>query len=153
MVFMTNSSWECAEVSEAPQDWILATENGWGALVLWAAGPGNFVRVPKAMGDRFGKILHRLPNDGDQSEPFLLTDADLSAIDDDIDNYLAEADLPARPRGFDWYIRPPSGNDFAGEVFWSAVWAATTESLPYDRLRPWTMKGPAKEAMARMYRE
>lgn len=153
MVHMENSWWECAEVSEAPQDWILATENGWGALVLWAAGPANFVRVPKAKGDRFGKILHRLPDGRDQSESFLLTDADLSSIDDDIDIYLADVNLPPRPRGFDWYIRPPSRNDLAGEAFWSAVWAATTDSLPYDGLRPWTMKEPTKEAMARMYRD
>lgn len=152
MVFMTNDSWECAEVSEAPQGWILATENGWGALVVWAAGPGNFLRVPKAKGDRFGSIVHRLPDGGEQREPSLLTEADLSSIDDDIDFYLADADLPPRPRGFDWYIRPPSSNGLRGGAFWPAVWAATTEKLPYDSLRPWTMKGPAKEAMARLCR-
>jgi hypothetical protein len=36
---MTHDPWECTELSEAPNNWIRATENGWGALVLWAAGP------------------------------------------------------------------------------------------------------------------
>lgn len=31
---MTLDPWECTELSEAPQDWILATENGWGAKPL-----------------------------------------------------------------------------------------------------------------------
>jgi hypothetical protein len=151
MVSMTHDPWECTELSEAPQDWILATENGWGALVLWAAGPGNFARVRPAAGDRFGSIVRRLPGGGEQRQPFMLTEADMSSIDDDIDVYLAEADIPPRPRGFDWYIRRPFNYDLDDETFWSFVWAATTERLPHDGLRPSTMAGPAKEAMASFY--
>ncbi|MFC8411766.1 DUF5956 family protein [Arthrobacter sp. NPDC057259] len=32
-------------------------------------------------------------------------------IDDTIDEYLAAADIPPRPRGFDWYIRTPPRHD------------------------------------------
>lgn len=151
MVSMTLDPWECTELSEAPQDWILATENGWGALVLWAAGPGNFARVRPASRDRFGSIVRRLPGGGEQRQPFMLTEADLSSIDDDIDVYLAEAGIPPRPRGFDWFIRRPSNYDLDDETFWGVVWAATIERLPDDGLRPSTMAGPAKEAMASFY--
>ena len=151
MVSMTDDPWECIELPEAPQDWIVATENGWGALVLWAAGPGNFIKVRTAAHDRSGSIVRRLPGGGEQKKQFRLTEADLSSIDDDIDVYLAEADILPRPRGFDWFIRRPS-NDLDDETFWSVVWAATTEGLPQDGLSPSTMAGPAKEAMANFYR-
>ena len=140
-------------MSEAPQDWILATENGWGALVIWAAGPGNFARVRPASPDRFGFIARRLPGGGEQRQPFTLTEADLSSINDDIDVYLAEAGIPPRPRGFDWFIRRPSDFELDDDKFWAFVWAATTEGLPENGLRPSTMAGPAKEAMASFYRD
>lgn len=149
---MTHDPWECTELSEAPQDWILATENGWGALVVWAAGPGNFVRVRPPSSDRFGSIVRRLPGGEKERAPFRLTEADLSSIDDDIDSYLDEAGIPPRPRGFDWFIRRPTNDDTDDETFWGAVWAATTERLPVDGLRPSTMAGPAKKAMAGYYR-
>jgi hypothetical protein len=151
MTSMTDDVWECSELSEAPEDWIVATENGWGALVLWAAGPGNFVKVRTAAHDRSGSIVRRLPGHGEQRNSFRLTEEDLSSIDEDIDAYLAEADILPRPRGFDWFIRRPS-NDLDDERFWKVVWAATTEGLPDDGLRPSTMAGPAKEAMASFYR-
>ncbi len=59
---MNNDPWASAELAEAPAGWILATENGWGALVVWAAGQGNFVRVRAASGDRYGTVVHRLQN-------------------------------------------------------------------------------------------
>jgi len=81
----------------------------------------------------------------------MLAEADMSSIDDDIDVYLAEADIPPRPRGFDWYIRRPFIYDLDDETFWGVAWAATTEGLPDDGLRPSTMAGRAKEAMASFY--
>jgi hypothetical protein len=148
MMSMTDDVWECTELSEPPQDWIVATENGWGALVLWAAGPGNFVRVRTAAHDR---IVLRLPGSGEQGKPFRLTQGDLSSIDDDIDAYLAEAGILPRLRGFDWFIRRPC-KDLDDERFWSVVWAATVKGLPNDGLRPSAMAGPGKEAMASFYR-
>jgi hypothetical protein len=83
----------------------------------------------------------------------MLTEADLASIDDDIDVYLAEAGIPPRPLGFDWFIRRPPNYDMDDETFWADVWAATTERLPVDGLRPSTMAGPAKETMASFYRD
>lgn len=62
----------------------------------------------------------------------MLTEAGLSSIDDDIDVYLAEAGIPPRPRGFDWYIRRPFNYDLDDDAFWGVVWASTTERLPDD---------------------
>lgn len=150
---MTDEAWACTELVEAPEGWIPVIENGWSALVLWAAGPGNFVRVRRMSREWFGSILHRLPGGGEQREPFKLTEADLASVDDDIDLYLAEAGIPPRPRGFDWFIRRPSNDDFDDEPFWANVWAATIEQLPVDGLRPSKMVGPAKDAMDHVYRD
>ncbi|MBT2535634.1 DUF5956 family protein [Arthrobacter sp. ISL-69] len=148
---MNNDPWASAELGEAPAGWILATENGWGALVVWAAGQGNFVRVRAAAGDRLGTVVHRFQTGSAQLEPFVLTEADLESIDDDIDSYLAAAELPPRPRGYDWFIRRPPNTDLGEDAFWDAVWAASTATLPHDAVHPSTLKGSAKEALARMY--
>lgn len=149
---MDKDPWASTELAEAPSGWIRATENGWGALVVWAAGQGNFVRVPAAAGDRYGMVVHRDRNGSERQQPFVLAEADLESIDDDIDSYLADAGLPPRPRGYDWFIRRPPNTDPGEDGFWSAVWAATTATLPHDAVQPSMMRGFAKEALTRMYR-
>lgn len=148
---MTDEPWACTELSEAPEGWIPVVETGWAALVLWAAGPDNFVRVRPVSRERFGSLVRGLPGGREYREPFRLTEADLASVDDDIDVYLTEAGIPPRPRGFDWFIRRPS-KALDDETFWAEVWAAATEQLPVDGLRPSRMAGPAKDAMARFYR-
>ncbi|MEK0156993.1 DUF5956 family protein [Arthrobacter oryzae] len=147
---MNTDPWASPELTEAPAGWILATENGWGALVLWAAGQGNFVRVPLADRDRHGIIVQKFPDGSERRAPFVLTEADLQSIDDDIDTYLADAELPPRPRGYDWFIRPPD-TGLGADAFWSSVWAATTAAVPDDAVRPSTMKDPVREVLTRMY--
>lgn len=146
---MSKDPWAAAVLAEPPAGWIPATENGWGALVVWAAGLGNFVRVPKAAGDRHGIMIHQSPDGSERHEPFLLTGADLVSIDDDIDSYLADAGLPPRPRGYDWFIRRPANAN--QDSFWGAAWAAATAALRPDDVRPSTLKGPAQEALTHMY--
>jgi uncharacterized protein DUF5956 len=152
MAVMSNDPWESLEFSEAPAGWIPATDNGWGALVVWAAGPGNFVRVPAAPRDRHTVVVTHYPDGTEHRSPSLLTDAELESIDDDIDAYLADAGLPPRPRGYDWFIRRPPNTGSAEEEFWSAVWSATTAALPHDAMDPWKLKGPARDALTMMYR-
>lgn len=81
----------------------------------------------------------------------MLTKADLTSIDDDIDTYPAGAELPPRPRGYEWFIRRPTGIPVGEDAFWGALWAAATADLPADAVLPLTVKGPAREALARMY--
>ncbi|WP_338112569.1 DUF5956 family protein [Paenarthrobacter ilicis] len=152
MVGMTDEAWACPELSETPQDWIVATENGWGALVLWAAGPDHSARVRAAPGPRYGVMSRRLPEGGEESRPYKLTAADLSLIDDDIDEYLAEAGIPPRPRGFDWYIQRPSIVGVDDEAFWAEIWEAATEGLPATGARPSALAGPVGVTMAGFYK-
>ena len=148
---MSKDQWACPESAAAPSGWILATENGWGALAVWAAGAGNFVRVPSADRDRHGIVVHRQADGSERRELFVLTKAHLTSIDDDIDTYLADAELPPRPRGYDWFIRCPMGIPAGDGAFWGALWAAATAELPGDAIHPLMVKDPAREALARMY--
>ena len=148
---VSKDPWACPEPAAAPAGWILATENGWGALAVWAAGAGNFVRVPIADGERHGVVVHRHGDGRERREPFVLTKADLGSIDDDIDTYLADAELPPRPRGYDWFIRRPTHIPAGEDAFWGALWTAATAKLPGDAVHPLMLKGPAEEALARMY--
>ncbi|KUM37510.1 DUF5956 family protein [Arthrobacter sp. EPSL27] len=148
---MNEDAWACPELAEAPAGWILATENGWGALTVWAAGAGNFVRVPVAGRARQGNVVHRWPDGIERTEVFTLTEADLASIEDDIDAYLADAELPPRPRGYDWFIRPPARIALGEDTFWGVLWSAATAELPGDAVRPSTLKYPAREALAHMY--
>lgn len=148
---MSNDEWACPEADAAPAGWIVATENGWGALAVWAAGDGNFVRVRTAARQRHGIVVQSRSDGSEQHERFALTSADLKSIDDDIDSYLADAGLPPRPRGYDWFIRRPTRMPVGEDDFWGVLWAAATADLPAGAVLPLTVRGPAREAMARMY--
>lgn len=88
-------------------------DNGFQLVFLWAAGPERGSRVP-AEQPRFATVA-TVTEDGQHSshrEP--LTEDDLADIDESVNAYLAEAGLPARPRGYDWFCAtPPSLQDSA----------------------------------------
>lgn len=79
-------TWELIPIANKPDGSALLDETGWHSLLIMAAGPSNVVRVPKTEAAKY------------QDD-----------IDDSIDEYLADAPLPPRPRGFDWYLKLPEG--------------------------------------------
>lgn len=149
---MSDDPWGAGQASAAPEGWIPATENGWGALVVWAAGPLNVVRVAAAPRNRETVVVTGYSDGREVRKASRLTDADLESIDDDIDSYLAEAGLPPRPRGFDWYLRPPGAAAAGPDAFWAAVWEAATAGLPHDGLHPSRLRVAAVAALERLYR-
>jgi hypothetical protein len=85
-----------------------AIESGFGALVVWCAGPDHALRAPAADASQRQVTLQLTGPDGRQQRtlrPF--TDADQTAIDDDINCYLTAAGVQPRPPGFRWFIRLP----------------------------------------------
>jgi hypothetical protein len=149
---MSKDPWESVEVSEAPEGWLLATETGCGALVVWAAGTGNFVRLPALPRDRDTVVVAHFPDGSQRREASLLTDAELQSIDDDIDSYLGDAGLPTRPRGYNWFIRCPPNADIGADTFWATVWTATMTGLVDDAVRPSQLKDAARQTLASIYR-
>ena len=97
-------------------------ENGWGALMGWAAGEENLRRHPTSDAGR--TVTGYIEQAGEREafeEPF--TSDDRKEIDDEIDAYLREADLPPRPRGYVWMIRVPDSHT-SPETFLEDVDAA-----------------------------
>ena len=84
-------------------------ENGWGALMGWAAGSENLRRQPSSDADRMvtGSTEHAGVRHHFEGP---LTDVDRQGVDDAINSYLREADVPPRPRGYVWLIRVPDGH-------------------------------------------
>lgn len=81
-------------------------ESGWGALLCWIAGPENVERIPRPHGDG-GVTRVEVVTGGASARSERATTADeRDLIDNSIDEYLADAGVPPRPRGYRWYARP-----------------------------------------------
>ncbi|MET3934890.1 hypothetical protein ABIE00_002936 [Arthrobacter sp. OAP107] len=118
--------------------WVKLAENGWGALMAWAAGEDNLRRHPSSDAGR--TVTGYTEGAGERTpfeEPF--TSADRQGVDDDFDMYLREADLPPRPRGYVWMIRVPdshaSPETFLEDVD-AAVLRAADGTVDPKHLRP-----------------
>lgn len=86
---MIGTEWDLVKVSSPPARWFELEDSTWDALISAMAGEENLLRR-----------LH-------QSKTF--SDDDQETIDGFIDEHLAAADLPPRPRGYEWFLRPPPG--------------------------------------------
>jgi hypothetical protein len=103
--------WDAHELAEGEPGWHEVTENGWGAIKLWCAGPENRGRISRE-GDRPPVIVtvERGESVSTLETPF--TAYDLDVVDSGIDNFLEDADLPPLPplpRGYRWFVRIPAG--------------------------------------------
>ena len=130
--------WSDAHEAGPSASWVELPENGWGALIGWAAGNGNLGRHPAS--DAHRTITGTIEKAGvvrHFEEPF--TAADRQGIDDDINAYLRDADLPPRPRGYVWMIRVPAGHRspeaFLADVD-SAIHRAAGSVTSPERIRP-----------------
>ncbi|MFF2317376.1 DUF5956 family protein [Arthrobacter sp. NPDC058097] len=112
-------------------------ENGWGALMGWAAGKENVRRRPASDA---GRTLTGYTEHAGQQQRFEgpFTSADRQHVDDDIDTYLRGAGVPSRPRGYVWMIRVPddhgSPETFLADVD-AAIIRAANGSVDPKRLR------------------
>lgn len=130
--------WNDVPEAEASDSWAELTENGWGALIGWAAGKENLGRRRSSdAGRTVTGFTERRGVKQFFEEPF--TAADRQMVDDDIDEYLAEAGIPPRPRGYVWMIRVPeayaSPRDFMAAVDLEILKAAGSLVYPAE-LRP-----------------
>ena len=130
--------WSEVQEAEPSASWVELPENGWGALIGWAAGRENLRRQPSSDADRMvtgytehAGVRHHF------EVPF--TAADRQGVDDAIDSYLRDADVPPRPTGYVWLIRVPEGQTspeaFLADVDTAILRAAGSVTHP-KRLRP-----------------
>lgn len=100
--------WDKVAFKGTDGEWELLGDNGFFALMAWAAGPDN---VRKTVQSDAGRTVQqtRIRNGVETRELVPFTQADRDYIDDDNNEYLQAAGIPARPSGFDWYLRVPPG--------------------------------------------
>lgn len=84
---MNRVNWELVKVSEPPPGWFALEDSTWDALISAMAGEENVVRRKRAASG--------------------IDEEDQAIIDSTTDEYLVAADLPTRPHGYDWFLRPP----------------------------------------------
>ena len=130
--------WSDVQEAEPSASWVELPENGWGALMGWAAGTENLRRHLSSDAGR--TVTGYTEHAGERQyfeEPF--TAADRQGVDDDINAYLQDAGLPPRPSGFAWLIRVPDGHAspdaFLADVD-SAILRATEGTVHPKQLRP-----------------
>jgi len=105
-------------------------ESGWGALLCWIAGPEN-VRRFDAVGEAGTTLVTVESVDATDAFARPTTAAERESIDESIDEYLQEADVPPRPRGFHWCARPGTpGPDAWSRALQDAVEANARPSDP-----------------------
>ena len=111
-------------------------ENGWGAIVSWFAGPENVVREPMGIRTDLIRVTCELADGTVESFTETITEAEVQEIEND--SYLEDSGLPARPRGFRWFLKLPATIQDAG-MFWRLL-------VESDMRMPRTDRDPVLEA-------
>ncbi|OFI39421.1 hypothetical protein BIU82_13905 [Arthrobacter sp. SW1] len=86
-----NTDWDEIAFLDSTEGWIGLEDSTWDALISATAGSANVRRIPR---------LNRELSADDQA-----------VIDEMTDLHLADAQIPLRPHGYAWFIRPTP--DFA----------------------------------------
>lgn len=87
--------WECVEVTQPTDKWAELDETGWDAVIGWTAGPHNLGRLPNSDAGRTVSVGCSRGGDVEHFEEGF-TEDDRRAIDDSIDEFLADAGIPPR---------------------------------------------------------
>ncbi|MGO4383373.1 DUF5956 family protein [Specibacter sp. RAF43] len=142
--------WADAIVVEKGLDrWAVLDENGWGAMIGWAADADNLARRPVSdEGRTVMVIVERAGVPASSEESF--SPADRVFVDDSIDEYLAQAGIPPRPRGWTWLIRVPAGYS-SGQDFFDSINEELNTFEPAP-VRPSEWLPVMLETVARLYR-
>ena len=116
-------NWDDVQVSpEAPLtaagDRVELPESGWGALVGWTAGLDRMVRCLDRL-DRHMTVVTTTSPAGDDRQTRPRTAAEQADLDADINTYLRDAGIPARPSGYRWFLRLPPG--YGEGRFWNEL--------------------------------
>lgn len=141
--------WESIPAGRPDEGWAELDENGWGALIGWAAGPENLRRGPADDSNRTVTVT-RTGKDGSVTESAeAFTAGDRRTVDDDTNSYLADAGVEKRPGGFRWFVRLP-GQFPTWEEFSGAVTGAVYAREPQPS-HPAEIAPVMKQAVQRLY--
>ncbi|MBC7763653.1 MAG: hypothetical protein H7201_18055 [Candidatus Saccharibacteria bacterium] len=142
--------WDEVQPLEDPAGWAEVTENGWGMLLAWVAGPENTRRGPTT--DDVRTVRTTLERTGFpviySTEPFSAHDRDLT--EEGINPYLEAAGVPPRPRGYTWFIRmwPPTTT---ADDFLDRTNASVLHNSPDGAVMPGTWRERMETTLTEIY--
>lgn len=139
--------WDNYRIAACPLDWIELSENGWGAIAAWYAGPAHVVREPMGVRTDQVEVTCEYPDGSSKSWTQTISPSEVEEIEKDIDSYLHDSCLPPRPHGYRWFMRlPPMVKD--GHEFWGLLSQADERMPPTDRDLPAEAKNLGKTIAA-----
>lgn len=125
-------------------------DTGWGMLVAWLAGPNHLVRLVDDEQHAVTVAVVQGTTTNATTEP--RTQADQDTINDGIDEYLSDAQVPTPPRGYRWYQRVPHGYDSLNEAH-AHINAHLREADPDNNaVRPAELAPLVADVVADLYR-
>lgn len=147
---VTRNNWDDVPiVASCGLGWVEAPENGWGTLAAWSAGSINCRRQPRDYSSRTVRVTNVLPGGVEEHHTEPLSSEDIEGIHQDIESYLADADVPLPPRGYTWFIRlPPSVS--SPDEFWKVFNGEVYDRVP-DAVYPWQFSIAMTEVMEHFY--
>ncbi|SDH86969.1 hypothetical protein SAMN05192558_105436 [Actinokineospora alba] len=116
-----------ATLDDGGHTYHLVPDTGYSMLIAWHAGAENLLRVPDHA--HHTVLVTTIDATGTRSECVPRTAADQDVIDEGIETYLADANVPAPPRGYRWYQRLPDGRADRTD-FDRAIHTALIERVP-----------------------
>ncbi|WP_141722206.1 DUF5956 family protein [Micromonospora haikouensis] len=136
--------WDNVPLSPTPptgDEYVELPENGWGGLLGWCAGPARLVRVPDQVEAHTTRVFCSSPA-GDEQYSRPRTQEEQVDIDADINGYLHDCDVPARPAGYRWFLRLPGGYSE------DRLWADLNAALPSSAIHPADIAPPIQRSRA-----
>ncbi|GGL87848.1 DUF5956 family protein [Micromonospora yangpuensis] len=133
--------------SLAPTDgheWFELPESTWGALVGWTAGTARMARVPDRVESHSTVTTTNGPA-GDERQVRPRTADEQADVDATINEYLQACGAPARPPGYRWFLRLPTGYSEA------RLWAEVNEALPPSAINPADVASRITQIVSGMY--
>ncbi|PWK91191.1 hypothetical protein C8D88_1011224 [Lentzea atacamensis] len=121
------------EIHVGSLHYALLPDNGWGATIAWEAGPELAGRIADDVSAYHVVERTRAGNSRVIAEQRTVprTEEDQDVIEESVNDYLAEAGIPPRPRGFAWYLKVPPTRSGLKELE-RAIIAKDTTGLPVD---------------------
>lgn len=137
------------ESDETRQDWVELPENGIGAAIAWAMGPERVCRVHDTPYQHWDTVMMRATGPVTEAgrEPRTATDQEM--IDDAVDAYLRQLQLPDRPRGYRWFLRRPAATRDSRH-FWALLNAHMQRDAGDDN-HPRTVLVLVEQVLGRLY--
>ncbi|MCD4536554.1 DUF5956 family protein [Nocardioides sp. cx-169] len=125
------------ETTTDGETWHEVAEHGPGVLTLWCLRHDRAASSPAGVPPLIRVTLEDAAGRRSRERP--RTPQEQSDVDDDLDDLLAEAGAPPRPRGRRWFVRLPPDRDLKASLneWWQVIYQrlADVDQTPAEEFR------------------